>query len=295
MVLLGFLAAVALFLILLVLVCKNCCLHRCPSVVRNLILRLKNMLLYNSLLRYWMMVFLSFSLGCMMQIELTTRDATLWNKVQSVISLIILIGFLLLTYIVTRHLFKIIKRLKDLSFRQSYGTLYVPCDVEKGRKAVIFVAIFCLRRFIVAIFVAFLVNHPLAQILLTITASSLVFLWHIKVNPMESFHQNLLYSGNEYLYLACSFYIMGFSQYNFSPEVRYRNGWIYLVFVGGILILNVVLMLYEIIKGIILYCKRRKIKNHIKKVMEERQKLALKNGTLNLQAVPQEDVSMQKV
>ena len=277
MVLLGFIAAIAFLLIVIVLACKKWCLHRLPGAVRNLCLKLKNMLLFNTILRYWMMVFLSFSIGCMMQIQRTTKDPSTWNKVQSILSLIILVTFLVLLYFVQRHLFKNMKRLKEKSFKQSYGTLYTPCDVDKGRKAIIFVTVFCLRRFMVAILVAFLVKHPLAQILLTLSLSTVVMLWHLKVQPMESWQQNLLYSGNEYLYLACCFYTMGFSQYNISAEIRYQSGWLYLVFIGLIVLLNVVVMLFEIIRGIILYCRRRKMQKRLKKVMQERLKnLALK-------------------
>ena len=118
--------------------------------------------------------------------------------------------------------------------------------------------------------VTFIVSHPLAQILLTITLSSCVFMWHIKVWPMMSFQQNLLYAGNEYLYLACCFYTMGFSQYNFSAEVRYKSGWVYLLFLGLIVLLNIVVLLTEVIRGAIAYCRRRKIEQRRKKIMEER-------------------------
>ena len=64
MLLLGLLLAVALVLIALIYFCVKKCMHRCHPTIRKLCLKLKGMLMYNSLLRYFMMIFLQTSIGC---------------------------------------------------------------------------------------------------------------------------------------------------------------------------------------------------------------------------------------
>lgn len=92
----------------------------------------------------------------------------------------------------------------------------------------------------------------MAQVLCTI-----VLVWQFTVWPMDSTRQNLLYILNEYMYLTCAFFMLGFSRYNYQVERRFETGWFYVTFLGSILALNVIVMLIDIILGIKLACKRR--------------------------------------
>lgn len=69
--------------------------------------------------------------------------------------------------------------------------------------------------------------------------------------------QNMLYLANEYLYTICTICALGFTNYNVTPETRFIIGWVYLILLGLILLPNVVVMLYDIAKGIINYFKKR--------------------------------------
>ena len=75
---------------------------------------------------------------------------------------------------------------------------------------------------------------------------------------MENNRQNVLYIINEYMYLTCAFFLLGFSTYNYAPEVRYQIGWFYIAFLGVILGFNVLIMLADISISIrIAFLKRR--------------------------------------
>mmetsp|Transcript_9096 Transcript_9096/g.11123 ORF Transcript_9096/g.11123 Transcript_9096/m.11123 type:complete len:82 (+) Transcript_9096:250-495(+) len=80
----------------------------------------------------------------------------------------------------------------------------------------------------------------------------------------------MLYILNEYLYLTTAFFMMGFSSYNFEPETRYETGWFYIGFLGGILAINVFIMLIDVIFGIKLSCKKRKYKKRVQKELANR-------------------------
>ena len=106
-------------------------------------------------------------------------------------------------------------------------------------------------------------EHCLIQLVISGFLSSLVLLWHWRVWPMENRRQNLLYMINEYMYLCCCFFALGFSEYNPDPEVRYRVGNSYLGLLAIILLTNVVVMIVEIVVGIVTYCKKRKQKKQV--------------------------------
>ena len=161
------------------------------------------------------------------------------------------------------------KRLIDPDFRQRYGTLYTPCETHNGVMPLLFITIFCVRRLLVAMVSAFLVQYPMLQILLTLLLSTLVLIWHLTVWPMESRVQNLLYFLNEYLYTACICCSLGFSNYNYAPETRFIMGWMYLGLLGLILVLNVTVMIIDITSKAIQFFRDRKAK---KKVDEENKK-----------------------
>ena len=90
--------------------------------------------------------------------------------------------------------------------------------------------------------------------------SHFVLMWHAQVWPMENTRQNIMYFSNEYLYLACCFYTVGFSEYNSDPRVKFSQGWFYLGFIAAILITNVTVLILDIVIGIRDFCRRRKLR-----------------------------------
>ena len=178
----------------------------------------------------------------------------------------VLIVFLVWVLWATRHLFKNVERLDQPSFKKSYGALYASIDVRKGRKALIFITVFCLRRLFVGIVACFGQQHSLMQLFLTALLSHLMLYWQVKVWPMDGARQNALFLLNEYLYLVCICVLMGFSEFNADAERRFELGWFYLAFIGLIIVINVAVLVYEIVKGIKTYCRNKKIQKQRKKI-----------------------------
>jgi hypothetical protein len=213
------------------------------------------MLMFNSILRYFMMTFFSVAIGCCIQLKIISRDPTNIDKVESILSMCILSIFLLMTGLLTRHVIKNQANLNKPQFKQAYGTLYTPCETRKGKWPLIYIAIFCLRRLCLAFVVSFLGDCPLLQIYITGLLSTFVLVWHLKVWPMENTRQNVLYLVNEYLYLGCCFYTLAFSEYNPDPQTRFTYGWFYMSLLGLILVANVVVMILDIILSFIACCR----------------------------------------
>ena len=67
---------------------------------------------------------------------------------------------------------------------------------------------------------------------------------------------------NEYLYLACCFYTMGFTAYNADPRVRFTQGWLYLGLIAAILVANVTVLIIDVGIGVRDYCRKRKLQKH---------------------------------
>ena len=179
-------AAVLTVLVKLILRCLKSSKHCCCACARKLCQKLKNSLMYNSVLRYWLMSFLSFVIACFLQLRLAWSTEGSLNSLDSIMSLCVLIGFLLMATFFTCFLIKNKGRLKDLNFKQSYGTLYTACAINRGNLPLVFVVVFCVRRLAVASIIAFLGDRPLLQFLITAVLCHIVLLWHVKVWPMES-------------------------------------------------------------------------------------------------------------
>ena len=88
---------------------------------------------------------------------------------------------------------------------------------------------------------------------------------------MENYRQNLLYVVNEYIYLACTFFLLGFSTYNNEADVRYESGWSYIAVLGTILGFNIIIMILDITLSTKIVCKRKiALCNHNKKIKKRR-------------------------
>ena len=244
-------------LIVLVYFIVKKCVPKCNKSVQKLCQRVKNMLMFNSILRYFMMIYLGLTTGSCLIITKALQDPDNFNQLTLTLAIIVLITFSIMIWPLTHIILKNRKRLVDPNFRQSYGTLYTPCETHAGVWPLLFITVFLVRRLLIAMVSSFLINYPLFQILITLALSTVVMFWHVLVWPMENTLQNVIYLLNEYLYSLCSLWSLAFSDYNVSPETRFVMGWFYLGLLGLILLPNLSLILYEIGKGIVSFCMDR--------------------------------------
>ena len=118
------------------------------------------MLMFNSILRYFMMIYLGLTTGSCLVVNRALEKPDSADKLSLTLAIFILISFSIMIWPLTRVILTNRSRLDDQNFRQSYGTLYTPCDTHKGILPLLFITIFFVRRLLVAIVSTFLVRHP---------------------------------------------------------------------------------------------------------------------------------------
>ena len=145
-------AALILLLLLLKLMCRCACLKGPCN-------QLKNMLMFNSILRYFMMTYLANTVGCARQLRRVSDHESEMISYESLLSLFTMLIMIVLPLILMCFLWRNQEKLKDQNFVQKYGTTYALCAVDRGRWPLIFIAVFCFRRFMVSISVGLFVDN----------------------------------------------------------------------------------------------------------------------------------------
>ena len=75
--------------------------------------------------------------------------------------MVVLLVFPAMTVALSKLVLKNKQKLREKDFSQQYGVLYSQCDTFKGNGPLHFFAIFCVRRYIVALVVGFLPDFTL--------------------------------------------------------------------------------------------------------------------------------------
>ena len=150
-----------ILLIAVVYMCTKSCVPKCHKLVQKLCQKAKNALMFNSILRYFMMTYLGLTTGSCLVIHDAIIDPETADGLSVSLAITILVIFCLMIWPIQRVIFKNKKKLLDPQFRQKYGTLYTPCETHKGILPLLFITIFCVRRLLVAMTCAFLIKQPL--------------------------------------------------------------------------------------------------------------------------------------
>ena len=251
-------------LIAIVLIYKRLC--KCNSLSK-LCQKVQNALMFNSILRYIMMTFLTTMVGCSRQVRRAVDHVADVGSYQSILTLLVLLAYLILTILLTRIVLRNKHKLQDSAFKSKFGTLYTPCEIERGSGPLYFILIFCLRRWIIAISIGLYMDNAHLQLTLCQLLCTVVVAWHLQIWPMENNKQNMLYVLNEYMYLTCAFFMLGFTNYSYEPESRFQIGWFYLFCLGIILAFNIVVMFSDIVQGIRMSILRRRHHKKVKQAM----------------------------
>ena len=120
--------------------------------------------MFNSILRYIMMTFISISVGCARQLRRVIEGIVEVDSYESLLAIAVLIFQLVIIFLLTQLVVQNENKLATKNFKQKYGTLYTPCEVDRGRWPLIFITQFCLRRWIVAMSVGLMIEQPLLQL-----------------------------------------------------------------------------------------------------------------------------------
>jgi len=228
-------ALLVLLIVLVVFIGKKC-FHRLPDKAKKVFLSLRNKLMFNSLFRYFLQIYLPLSISCM--VSLVFAPTTLGY---------ILLAFLLLCppvaiWIMSRQEHP----LGHPRLRATIGTLYLNVDTVGKPFALMFTPLFMLRRLIFAL-AAVVIQNSLMQIFTTIYASLVLIAFYVIVWPMNDTVNNLLQLGNEVFFLVCFHFALVFTDYTTDPEERHLIGIVFLVFIAVNIIANIVLIAYEVV------------------------------------------------
>ena len=102
--------------------------------------------------------------------------------------------------------------------------------------------------------------------------STATLVWHIKVKPMDSRTENLVYTMNEYFYFVCILFTLGLTNYSPEPSQRYSIGWCFFGLIISIAAFNAVYLLVVIVRALKMQLKKYCLKRHRHKTSKATQR-----------------------
>lgn len=181
-----------------------------------------------------------------------------------------------------KHLLK----LPDPAFKAKYDSLYQNLDYYKV-KALPNTFWFLSRRLAFSAVIVFCTKSIVLQVMLADVLSTLLLVYFLCVGPMYDRVNNCIQFVNEAFVLASVWMMFHYTEYVGSPETRYDLAFYFMYFIGVDVALNVLLLVYNIIKKVIqaiqMAVKKSKAKSVQQKKVQDRQGLPI--------AVTEEDIS----
>jgi hypothetical protein len=151
------------------------------------------------------------------------------------------------------------KRLRRRKFRIRFGSLYL--DIKtKRRYSVLLSTMFLVRRLIFGIIIAQLNGYLFLQQMIHLLISLFYLIFLINIRPYDSFLSNILEIYNEITLLLCSFCCYIFSDFVTDIDSRYSAGWYFVSFASVNILINLVLISYNLISIIIRLLKLKCMK-----------------------------------
>ena len=165
-------------------------------------------------------------------------------------------------------LIKNMDKLTQPEFKTKYDSTYINVDIFKS-KALWFTSLFLGRRICFAFLIVICGQSIVMQVFLADILSTLLLAFYFSVNPMWDPINNAIQIFNEIIVLMSTWLMFWFTLYVPDPATRYDFGWNFLYMIGINFILNVMILIYSILKKIYmackkLYMKRMKAKSSIK-------------------------------
>jgi hypothetical protein len=129
------------------------------------------------------------------------------------------------------------KGLKTASIKDKFGSWYMLIDI-KSRLKVCHTTVFLIRRLIIGISIAVLVEHYNFQLVILLICSISVSIFNFVARPFLTNMLNNLESVNELVILLSIIIMHSFSDAVDSETTRYTYGWLYVAIIFSTLILN---------------------------------------------------------
>jgi hypothetical protein len=216
-----FLLALALLLIFIlgIVLFRKYVLPRCNSIGKLAITYVQNKLMFNSVLRALLQIYLSTAIStCISYFKMSHGFK------ENLLIVIPVTLFLVSMPIFTQYfLDKNIEELSFKRFKSKYGSLYQ--NVNTFRKyATWFTTLFLVRRLIFACVIAFVQFSVVAQIAIVDACSTILLAFYLSVRPMNGGSHNFIQIFNETMFLLIVQSLFLFTNYVTSPIQRYFFG-----------------------------------------------------------------------
>ena len=117
-----------------------------------------------------------------------------------------------------------------------------------------------LRRVAVAFIIVSLSMFNFFQIQLTVLMTSFFIIYQGWVKPFKGKKRNKLEFTNETLILINTYFLFMYSDFVYSPDVRYQMGWVNLTFLGLMLLINVGMMILDVFGSFKEKMRQRRLK-----------------------------------
>ena len=121
--------------------------------------------------------------------------------------------------------------------------------------------LFCVKRLIYGFTTSYCGNYVVPNIYVYIFIPLFSIGYLINNKPMNSKLLNFMEIMNEFLILCCGYFIMFFTQWICDPNLRYNIGFIYIPILASVLLVNFILIFYEMSRAMKKANRKRKWTN----------------------------------
>ena len=118
-----------------------------------------------------------------------------------------------------------------------------------SKSAVLYNAIFVLRRLSISLVLVFATDYAFLQIIFVIVQNLFTLSYLLTVRPFATKFQNYLEIFNETCVLATTYFILLFSDLIADIKIRYNLGWVMIGIVVFNILVNMVIMLIQTVKA----------------------------------------------
>jgi len=130
--------------------------------------------------------------------------------------------------------------------KKHFGSLYLNFKTDTWSTYALMIHMFYLRRLF---FVLTLVINPTlqTQLMFFMYSSLLLLCAVIHYRPYNDSAHNLIEILNETMVLATGYFVICFSDFVTSVEVEYKIGWVFLIMMVSVIVLNWIILSYDAI------------------------------------------------
>ena len=239
---------IGMILIAILVQCKRKVLPRCCGCFQKIVNLILNKLMFNSVLRALMQTYFANCIALWFSFTTTGFDGA-----NSIVDFCL--ALLTLAFAVAFPIFcwKFLNRNKDdlrqPSFKAKFDSIYQNVDYYNV-KALANTSLFLLRRFLFAAVIVMCGKSLVLQVFLADILSTCLIIYFILVKPYNDSWGNAIQIFNEFTVLTCVWTMFQFTAFVPDPELRYGLAYYFLYFVGVDVAINVLYLVYTLIKKI---------------------------------------------